>query len=431
MRPASPGLTEALARGMQWSRTTSGRKAMRLGALFGICSLWAAGCVDTEVRPSPTQVVAEFDPTASPPRVPTPTDLAIDPMTGKIVVPLPADASQAEQDFAQYLESLDAFPPASHGTATFSAAIDSASVGANSVIVLDLTTGARVTDATASFDPTTLRLTVLPAAAWPAGHTIGVAVRAGTGFMRGATGQPVVAAPVFFFARSKSPLSNCTSAGPGCTSASPLIPVNQAVQLEGLRRALEPLLSAVDTLGVPRDQVAVAWSFTISKRPFTVFDPATGRIPFPNDVLRNQTTGRIELPVSPTDSPAVAMLKSELNMLTGFSTTARVIAHVDLPPGEMLVPGVGILTNIPNIGTDVAGDAMIVTSSQPLPEKSQYLVALTRDAQTVSGKPLEAAPLMIFLRSRGTLCNSMRSTVAELTDAQACQLEPLRVALGN
>ena len=400
-------------------------------ALFLLGSLPLA-CADTTTSAPPSFVVAEFDPAVSPPRVPTPTDLARDPTTGRITVPLASDASQAERDFAAYLESLDAFPPASHATARFSAALAPGSVRSDTVIVVDVSIGSVIEDATVEFDAETLQLTVLPRKAWPAGHTIAIAVRGYGSGVRGADGRDVVAAPAFFFARSTRPISNCIAPGAGCTSLNALIPVDQAIGLEGLRRGLAPLFMALESRGIPRDEVAVAWSFGISRRPFTVFDPAIARIPFPNDVLRDQTTGRVNLPVDPDAPVAMNRLLGELNQLTGFSTTARVKAEIDLAPGDALASSTaGVLSTILDSTITVGVNTVVITPNHPLGEKAQYLVALTRELKDMSGVAVEPAPLMVFVRGRAPLVDGSRSTVAELTDSQAIQLEPLRLALGH
>src|SRR5262245_28301025 len=108
--------------------------------LLALCLGPVVACADTDLREPPPTVVVEFDPTASPPRLPTPTDLARDPATGRITIPLPPNASSAERGFAAYLESLDAFPPASHATATLTGDIEVATIDSN-VIVIDLTVG--------------------------------------------------------------------------------------------------------------------------------------------------------------------------------------------------------------------------------------------------------------------------------------------------
>src|SRR4051812_10620684 len=61
--------------------------------------------------PPPEAILAEFDPGAAVPVVPTPNDLAKDPKTGKIVVPEGATTPAAQKEFDHdYLAGLDGFP---------------------------------------------------------------------------------------------------------------------------------------------------------------------------------------------------------------------------------------------------------------------------------------------------------------------------------
>src|SRR4051812_2440098 len=89
-----------------------------------------AGCEpDVTAPPNPPTVTALFAPTASPPVVPTPNDLAFRGGDGKhlAIVDLPTD-SPAQRDFNTYLRGLDGFPSSSTASAAFSAPIDPASV---------------------------------------------------------------------------------------------------------------------------------------------------------------------------------------------------------------------------------------------------------------------------------------------------------------
>ena len=83
----------------------------------------AVGC-DPQIThtAAPTQVVANFDPGANPPVVPTPNDLATDPTTGLLVVPPPPNASAADIEFAAYLSTLNGFPSDTPAQATFTGA---------------------------------------------------------------------------------------------------------------------------------------------------------------------------------------------------------------------------------------------------------------------------------------------------------------------
>jgi pimeloyl-ACP methyl ester carboxylesterase len=217
-----------------------------------------------------------------------------------------------------------------------------------------------------------------------------------------------------------------------CTSASPFIPVDQAIALEGLRQQLAPLLAAAEANGIPRNEVVLAWTFTISNRAFTVYDPTAQRIPFPNDILRDPTTGKVNLPINPDDPVAMNNFKAELNQLTGFSTTGGVLAQVDLPPGDALVPDTSaVVTTVQPSTIIIRGGNIFIQQTRPLAPEKQFLNVVTTRLVDTAGNPVEPAPLMVFLRSTGPLFDGTHSTVAELSDAEAQQLEPLRMATGQ
>jgi len=198
----------------------------------------AASCTTTDLTAPPDVVFALFDPAGEPPQIPLPNDLAM--LGGQ---------------------------PNSLAVASFSQALDPASVRADDVIAIDLAAAAPIIGIAPSFDPATNRLLVMaPAAGWPAGR-VAIVLRGGESGLRGASGEPVVATPAFYFARSTKPISNCTAPAPDCTSATSVLAVEQAVGLERLRQAFAPLLAAVEARGIARRDVVLAWTFTVAPSP--------------------------------------------------------------------------------------------------------------------------------------------------------------------
>ena len=155
-------------------------------------------------------------------------------------------------------------PPNSPALALFSGPIDPATITPTSVIVIDATALAPLLGTTSVFMPASNQLLISPpAAGWPVGHRIAIVLRGGESGLKGANMQPVVGTPAFYFARSAQALSNCTAPAPNCTSATNVLPVDQAIGLEQLRQALAPLFTALEALGIPRTEIALAWTFTI------------------------------------------------------------------------------------------------------------------------------------------------------------------------
>jgi len=145
-----------------------------------------------------------------------------------------------------------------------SAPIDPATLTHSTVLVLDATTGQPL-DSGFALDPDTgqvLHVTP-PAGGWPVGHQIAIAVH---GEVFSVAGEPVVASPAFFFARAARPIATCVELAPDCRSASPLLPLEQAIGLERLRQGLAPLFAGLEAVGIAREQVIVAWAFTVSGR---------------------------------------------------------------------------------------------------------------------------------------------------------------------
>jgi hypothetical protein len=118
---------------------------------------------------------------------------------------------------------------------------------------------------TAVFDMALERIVITPpATGWPPGRIAIVLLDGGSGLI-GLRGEQVVASPAFFFTTSTTPVSNCVMPAPDCTSASPLLlTVPQAIALENLRLALDPLLAGLEAQGIARAAVPLAWTFTVA-----------------------------------------------------------------------------------------------------------------------------------------------------------------------
>ena len=262
-----------------------------------------------------------------------------------------------------------------------------------------------------------------------------------------------------------------SAASSGLWGYRPLIPASKAdaAQLEALRSGLAPLLSWLEALptdkAIPRADVAVAWTFTTSAANEALFDPTAGLLPFPNDVLIDQTTGKVALPISPSDPAAVQAIKGGLNTLDGFSNNGPATTAFSLPldPATVtLIPDltgvltlsnpIGVadittvdpsnpdtLTNLVIYGPDVMtvrydqGQLVVQNvSGDPLPPKHRYMVILFDGLKSAGTDPLPIHVSPVFWMARnelplvdGTGKSQMPST---LSDADAAQLEQLRLA---
>ncbi|MBL8923490.1 MAG: hypothetical protein JNJ54_31845 [Myxococcaceae bacterium] len=298
-----------------------------------------------------------FDPAAAPPRVPTPTDLVVNPTTGLVAAPVPPGASPAWAEFITgYLNTLSGFPVSSTATADFAGDLEPSSVNANTVRVEVLSGGPLGGAPAIAFDAAAGRVTVSPPnGSWGKGRSIAVAVLGGAAGIRSRTGKPLVASQAFSFARLSNSLVDaaCTTVGPSCRSVTALSDA-QAIGLEPVRRSLSPVLDQLEANGLPRPDIAGLWVFRTVDQPELSFDLAQGVVPFPNNqLLRGNTLPdggtasgfvvvlpdggapgddatpgvRLSLPIAAGTPASQAQLLAGLNTLDGFSTTAPIVSE--------------------------------------------------------------------------------------------------------
>ena len=444
---------------------------MRL--LAALAALAALGC-EPDVNPPPApvpHVTAEFDPLASPPQLPTPNDLAFTGGDGThLNVPdLPTD-SPAQRAFNRYLNTLNGFPSSSVAHAQFTGPIDPATVTVQTastpgaVVVVDITAAMLASGVTAAVGADGSSLDIVNPQRWQSGHRYAVMLFGDDDpvGLRAADGGFVLASTTFFFLRAPVPLlARCMDptnpdcvcppeavADPNdqsCHSVARGLSDAQARQIEPQRAQLDQALSQLLPLAAPnhaRTNLVLFWTFTITSQPMAVFDPTTGAIPFPNDLLIDPSTGKVALPIAPGDPQA--QLKMELNTLDGFSVSAPETAPVDLPAGASidaatLVPGRSlVLTNLdPTPGAEqpaYAGAAAFgQIAIQPLTalvsDQRKYAAVLTRAITDQAGEPLAPAPTTALVLQENPLFDGTHTTVSVLSDAQAQQLEALRRAL--
>jgi hypothetical protein len=438
---------------------------------------------------------AEFDPANA--VIPLPNDLAfIDPATNQPDTHLHAPTTggtAAQNEFNQdYLNQLDGFPMESTATVLFDKPIDFTTVNGASVPVIDITDPTQPISVLAVGYPTVGTGTTLaispPAGGWLRGHRYAIAVIGGTGAgaVKGASGTIVIGSATWALVSSDSPLIICDQTGANCklqTSAIPTTakdPATQAAQqiaiakqLEALRLQYAPLITALGAppLNVASSDIAVLWTFLITSQAEVTFDPLSNAVPFPNDILINQQTGKVAIPPNAGLPPD---LVAGLNTLDGFSTTGMIIsefspdtgpllqgklpgtsytlslagpinmvqaepekgaktvyplrAHacVNCPPINMLLPDGGPIL-LPDGG--LKPDTLAIVPDAPLTERARYAVYITTDLKDNLNKNVIPSPVFALVRSSSPLFDGTHSTVSILTDGQAQALEQLRSAL--
>ncbi len=425
--------------------------------------------------------------------IPLPNNLVRTAPDGPIAIPTSDAMPAAFKSFVEdYLNKLDGFPQLMPVSLPFnSGTVDVATLAGQAVRVYDVTAllaemaketpdmaSVPVTEVTgltfgnsllqysASSGLPVSQASVRPPAPWAPGHTF---LAVATSAIHGADGAAVGSPFVFGFAKVSVPLV--------MEDGTPLIPASfeEAAQLEAIRAGLAPLLGWLETLpagqGVSKADVVLAWTFTSSAGNEALFDPTTGILPFPNDLLIDQATGKVALPLSPSDPDAVKALKAGLNTLDGFSTNGPATTMFSLPldPATLtLVPdlfgltpdvvtgapayGIGMadLTavdpsnpdTLPNLivyGSDKVtarfdqGQLTIQNiSGQPLPPNSRFMVMIfsTLKSEGAGALPIHVSPVFWLARNELPLVDDQgRSQLpSSLSDAEAAQLEQLRQA---
>jgi hypothetical protein len=444
--------------------------------LVGALALGGVSCApDIKQDPPADNVVAQFDPAASPAVVPSPNDLALNPATGLVAAPIDPTAPAAQQEFTRdYINTLNGFPTSVVAT-TKIADLDESSISANTVRFIDLLKGTAIgtpdVTPTVKYDAETDTLSISPpATGWPKGGRYAVALVGGADGLKGTNGKPVVGSAVWGFASSSRPLVTCEDlTAPNCRATTEIIPSTEtdpakrledqtatALRLEQLRRAYAPLLDAISKQGVERNDIVLLWTFRIMNMPEATFDPAASVIPFPNDLLRNPTTGRLNLPTPPNASPLLQQLITGLNTLDGFSTSSAIVSEnsdargaIDtgsrLDPGSLatgaqfmkLTPG-GTQPNVTACLNCVSSTSDTSASNPqqlqfvpqvPLDEKSQYAAIMTTDLKDERGRKVAPTGAFALVRLSSPLVKDGKSQVSGVSDANANALEPVRAGL--
>ncbi len=453
--------------------------------LLSLLSLGVTGCVAKIKMPAApaASINAVFDPLASPsPEIPLPNDLVKNGGDGvHLNVPDAPTDSPAQVDFNHYLNTLDGFPSSTPGSFSFSAAIDptTLTIGtptiAGSVVVFDTTAPGPLgpSDYALSLGADGQSVTITPTKRWISAHQYVVAIFGGADAngVKGATGETVLASPAFFFLRSPNPVEGLCDNGttPGCACPANVVakadpsdttchsvvtglPDAEARLLESGRQQLSVALDTLLPLAGPepsprsRSDVVLFWNFSVASAPMGVFDPVRGDVPFPNDVLIDQTTQLVKVPIASPDPEAAE--KMGLNLLDGFSVTAPetldIDSAADIDPATVISGNsavlLGVTSALPpsysaapvlvNNGMTFAGQIEIVPTHALESEQTRYAAIFTTDVQDKMGRALAPPPTMVLIRGKNPLVDaSGHSTVPSvLGDSDAQQLEVLRLS---
>ncbi len=402
------------------------------------CALAACGAEELPQQEYSPQVRAVWDPSSG--VIPTPSDLLREPTTGGLGLPIDEAMTPAEQAFRGYLNSLDGWPVTSTLTLPVSGEVTDASL-AGTVVLVRESDGERVS-VDARYDAELGAIVATPVDARAPGEESGL--DAGESYVyglwgyesgaRGAGGEDVVADSAFYLIRAGQPLTEHVDALPGASRAER---AETARSLEEVRRGYEPLYTLMGRYGVPREQLATLGRFRTSKRPTVWYDPGLGRVPLPNNLLIDRTTGKVDLPEDPEDGEEERELKHELEDYDGFSSSAALVMESTEPvdPGSLegnvrvfKVTEAGEVQEHTDLERGVLDDGVTfwIRPRLAFDAGAQYVYVVVREV-TADGSRLAAQPVGALLGIDAPLVDEDGSSqVGSLDDARAAALEPAR-----
>jgi len=182
------------------------------------------------------------------------------------------------------------------------------------------------------------------------------------------------------------------------------------------------------------------------------FDPATGVIPLPNNLL---LSGSTDLTLNPPvanpanfGDPTVA-----ISTLDGWSTVSPGLTTFSAPPSAASIvpgqtvrifevtltgPGGGVTGVVRELAapaefvtalapSDTTGRSLAIVPTSPLKQLTSYLVVLTNGIRSAAGTPATPDTTYFLTQRTAPLCVNGASTDPLLPTANACALEPLRL----
>ncbi|MBM4396006.1 MAG: hypothetical protein FJ087_09980 [Deltaproteobacteria bacterium] len=413
--------------------------------------------------------------------IPLPNDALMNPATGRLGFPLPAgvkcddpatvaalpDETRIQGEFFCWMNTKDGFQAATNLTVPVTEAPDAETLNADNVKLFDLAGGVatEVPGPKATLGAGQRSVVIDPAAVLVPGHrylaVLSNQVGRNVGTADKPVFQPLVPPAAMAMLRLREPvLKDGKSTLPGTLSDA------DAAQLEPMRAATSAALDAYEAAGFDRASANVFFTFAISGGNEALYDPSAGVIPFPNDVLIDRDTGRVNLPASPADPAVLVALKAAIGTLDGFSTVAPAstsfVAPLDpasltLANNILSISTVGIgmaditkvdpqkpetLQNLAIYGSDrveatfdePSGQLMLTPKAgKPLPPKSRFMVVVFDKVKSAArdGKvaAMEPSPVFALIRSKNPLAAGGKSALPQLlSDGDAAQLETLRQA---
>lgn len=164
--------------------------------------------------------------------------------------------------------------------------------------------------------------------------------------------------------------------------------------------------------------------------------PCASLMPYPSDLIKNQTTGTLDIPFCPEDDAVTVATKIGLRTLDGYSLDTVLYTYFtdDIREGTavgntyLLNTTTGQLVSLTPIWNS-ADKQLLLFPQEQLDPATTYIAAVTSGVKDSKGNDIISDQVFSFLKSSETLVDdSGFSRFASITDEQANQLEPLRQA---
>ncbi len=263
------------------------KKFLSLGSFLLLLVL--IGCApanhleSNEEQPIEHFTTAIFDPAAG--IIPFPNDLLIDPATGKNNLPNPQGL-----DLVDAVNSLSGFSTVAPVSFYLDGAPDTSTLNSNNIKFLDITPGAQefgseIPYAVLGFDQASGAVSLSPV--WPLKphHRYVVVVTKG---VKDTNGKSIEPDKVFYLLERANPLVDAN--GHSTTS---LLDDATAAQLEHLRQAMKPVFDFLTQIGITRDDIAIAFTFTTQgiADDFMVLKSQISQMPAPTPIFAGKYLG--------------------------------------------------------------------------------------------------------------------------------------------
>jgi hypothetical protein len=415
-------------------------RSLRIGcpAKLVLAAFLIGGCGTQALDEGPDVLFARFDPDEK--VLPKPTDILRNNDTGLLDIEPDEDMSPAEVEMVDFFNTLDGWSTTSEATVEFTDAILATSVNTDTLQVWQWRNGqavGKVAGVEYTVEREGKKITIAPPeGGWDRGTTYSIFLRGGAEGVIGLNGQKVIADAAFYYLRSKKSLTDSKyfRAFPGDTYAERK---ESAEDLEEIRQKLVPYFDHVEKeRAIPREEIAALWTFTTTARIEVAMDKASSRMPLPVNLLIDQKTGFVDIPVTDGDSEMVSHAKELLRGYRGFGTSMNPMfsftGPVDpttLTTNTVRLIKMGATPSVIPVEIEVADDQKRVQLNlvkPPLDPDTSYAVVLSKGIKDIEGRPVIPMSAGQLLLGKSAVAIDGVSQLESVEHDSARQLEPVR-----